>query len=254
MAVRQISQPAYAIDLLGFDHLTFTEASKEYLTLPPSVQFTQERGSVLQSAREAWAFRIGANGTLDSNLYQSTRTAAIGVKIDGDYYIAIDDSNDPTQNILLSRAQDGYNAHRNTNRWLVPRNNPIIKAMLSRAEQGTRIVRAPLGSLELSAIPGQDDKSGYGTHPLPQAILGKDLTECVATYFLSKNFGNGYVWALSPANLAKLGVDDDNVEVRRVGVGGSDDDMNYLDAGDRCDNYGRARGVRENSTGNKGGC
>lgn len=252
MTVRQINQPQYTIDLSGFEDLLFTESSKEYLTLPPSVQFAQERGSILQSAREAWAFRIGAHGTLESKWYQSTRTAALGVKIDGDYYIAIHDSNDPKQNILLSHAPEGYNAHHNTNRWLVPKNNPVIKAMLSRAEQAERIFRAPLDRLELSTIPGRDAKSAYGTHPLPQAILGKDLTERVATHLLSQTFGNGYVWALSPTNLAQLGVDDDNVEVRRVGVGGGGYYMDYLDAGDRCSNNGRARGVRENSTGNRG--
>jgi hypothetical protein len=252
MAVRQINQPQYTIDLSGFDHLIFTESSTEHLTLPPSVQFATDRDSVLQSAREAWAFRISANGTLESNLYQSTRTAAIGVKIDGDYYIAIDDNHDSTTNILLARTQEGYDSHRTIGKWLVPKSDCFIKAMLSRAEQEKRIVRAPLDRLELSTIPGQDNKSAYGAHPLPQAILGKDLTERVATYLLSKNFGNGYAWALSPANLAKLGVDDDHVEVRRVGVGGYVFSNIVLYAVGQCNDDGRARGVRENSTGNKG--
>jgi len=253
MTFRTISQPQYAIDLPGFEHLVFTESTSEYLSLPQSVMVAMERTSVLQSAREAWAFRISAQGSLESNLYQSTRTAALGVKIDGDYYLAIDDNNDPAANILLARAQEGYDSHRTTGKWLVPRSDPLIKAMLSRAEQGQRIVTAPNDTMELSTIPGRDGASAWGTHPLTQAILGKDLTERVATYLSNKNFTNGYVWALSPAKLAKLGVDDNRVDVRRVVVGG-DDIFNYsgsLYADDLCDDGGLARGVRNISTRNK---
>jgi hypothetical protein len=60
------------------------------------------------------------------------------------------------------------------------------------------------------------------------------------------------VWALSPRTLAELGVDDDHVEVRRVGVSVLIDNFNDLDADDRCYYRGRARGVRKISLGKQG--
>jgi hypothetical protein len=252
MAVRQINQPAYAIDLPGFDHLTFTESSKGYLTLPPSVQFAQERDAVLQSAREAWAFRISSDGTLESDKYQSTRTAALGVKIGGKYYIAIDDSDDPAQNILLARAQEGNDSHATQSKWLVPKSDPLITSMLDRAQHAGRIFPALEQTLKLSTKGTL--VSAYGAHPITRALLGKDLTESVATYLRNHNHKNGYVWTLSPQQLDQLGVNNDHVEVRRVGVGGVDYvSGSVLGAGDRCNGGGRARGVaRKNSTGNKG--
>ena len=80
--VQLVSRPEYVIDDLPvFAQYRFTESSSSTLTLPASVAFANERKSVLQSAREAWAFRISAKGGLDSEQYQSTRTAAIGVQI-----------------------------------------------------------------------------------------------------------------------------------------------------------------------------
>jgi hypothetical protein len=249
MAVRQINQPPYAIDLSGFEDLIFTESSREYLSLPSSVGFAGERQSVLQSAREAWAFRIGADSQMDSNKYQSTRTAALGLKIDGDYYIAIDDSPDPTKNILLARAQDGYDAHCATGKWLLSKQDPVIDGMLARAEQGGRLFHAPEATLVLPTNQ-RTGTSSYSAHPIPQAIVGRDLAATVASYLSRQGNANGYVWTLSPSNLEQLGVDNDHVEVRRVVVGvvGVDD----LGADGRCDDVGGARGARENSTGNRG--
>ena len=75
--VQLVSRPEYAIDNLpGFAQYQFSERSIAALTLPTSVAFAKERKMVLQSAREAWAFRIKASGALESDQYQNTRTAA----------------------------------------------------------------------------------------------------------------------------------------------------------------------------------
>jgi len=47
-------------------------------------------------------------------------------------------------------------------------------------------------------------------------------------------------------------VDDNHVEVRRVGVGVLDVNVDDLVAGGQCDGTGRARGVRNITTENKG--
>jgi hypothetical protein len=253
--VQLISRPEYRIDHLpGYEDLVFSESSSEYLALPQSVTFAKERDSVLQSAREAWTFRIDSNGTLDSDRYQSTRTAALGVKVGNQYCVAFCDSNKPDENILLARPKEGYDLHATGKPWLVSNEDPVVKLMLERAQDEHRVVPALESTLELSTS-RRDGASSYGTHPVTQAILGSDLTEHVASYLRAHGHGNGYVWTLSPNTLRDLGVDDNRVEVRRVGVGGNDyDDINNLYADGQCNDDGRARGVRESSTGNKGGC
>jgi len=249
--VKLVSRPEYSIDNLpGFENLRFTESSTVYPSLPASVKYATERDDILQSAREAWAFRISSSGTLNSDKYQSTRTAALGVKIDGTHYIAIDDSDDPAANILLARPQEGYDAHRKNGRWVLPKSEPIITGMLDRAQHAGRVFPALEQTLKLSTK--GTPASAYGAHPITQALLGEDLTESVAAYLRDHGREYGRVWTLSPTQLDELGVDNDHVEVRRVGVGGFVNFSYDLDAVDRCNDGGRARGVaRKNSIGNK---
>jgi hypothetical protein len=242
--VQLVSRPEYVIDNLpGFEHLRVTDSSTGYLSLPASVAFAHEREAVLQSAREAWAFRVSSGGTLESNQHQSTRTAALGVKIDGRYYIAIDDSDDPAQNILLGRPQEGKDAHATQNKWLLPKNDPLIYGMLDRAEKAQRVFPALEQTVTLSTV--HTPASAYGTHPITRALLGEDLTESVATYLRDHGRANCYVWTLSPTQLNQLGVDNEHVEVRRVGVGGGDYGIGNLSADIKCDVDGHACGVRK---------
>ncbi len=243
MAVTLVTLSEYDIDLPGFTGLRFTASSDKNLALPDAVHYALERQSVLQSAREAWAFRIAADGALGSNQYQSTRTAALGFRRDGQYLIAICDSMIPDENILLSRAQEGYDAHR-AGRWLVSRDDPLVQGMLECATHEHRVFPALEKTLTLST----GTASPYATHPVTQALLGKDLNKQVATYLNQHSCGNGYVWTLSPSELQKIGIDDKTVEVRRVGVGG----VGSLYASVQCYYLGRARGVRAISTGNRG--
>ncbi len=253
MVARQIDQPHYTIDVTGFEDLVFTESSSKYLALPQSVTFATERNSVLQSAREVWAFRVSTNGALESDRYQSTRTAAIGVKLGNQYCVAFCDSPNTDENILLTRPQEGYHRHVSGKPWIIGTSDPVVKRMIERAQEEHRVVPALERTLELSTN-YSGGASPYGTHPITQAILGMDLTEHVATYLRDHGHGNGYVWTLSPKTLQDLRVDDGHVEVRRVGVGGSDYiyDMDDLSAIGLCRNIGRARGVHERSTGDKG--
>jgi hypothetical protein len=230
--------------------LQFTESSSDHLNLAASVAFAKERAASLQSARETWLIGIGQKGALDSNKYQGTRTAALGVKIDGKYCIAIDDSSDPTQNILLARAQEGYDAYNSTGKWLVPKSDPLINRMLDRAYNAKRVFPALEQTLKLSTASAPT--SEYGAHPSTRAILGEDLTQHVAIYLRERNRSYGHVWTPSPTELSQLGVDNDHVKVLRVVVGGKGDSISYLVA-DGKGYSGRARGVRNISTGNRGG-
>src|SRR5262245_43073611 len=130
----------YRIDTLGFARTVFTTGSIAYLSLPAALQFAAEQKSVLQSAAEAVAFRIAANGTMDANSYQTTRTTAIYHKAGGEFRVAFDDSPNPATNILLARPQGGYDAHNSTGHWLVNRRDPLIRVALARAARAGRIV------------------------------------------------------------------------------------------------------------------
>jgi hypothetical protein len=103
------------------------------------------------------------------------------------------------------------------------------------------------------STPARNGTSEYGASKLVRATIG-DMAERYASFLQQNQYGHGYEWCLTPGNLAKLGVGIDDVEVRRVGVGGGVNGIDDLNAYVQCDVIGRARGVRENSTGNKGGC
>ncbi len=253
--VKLVSRPEYQLETVpGFEQIVFTESSPASLALPQSVTFAQERDCVLQSAREAWAFRIDSNGTLESDRYQVTRTAALSLRHNGNYSIAITDSTSPDENILLSRAQEGSASHHVNNHWLVRRDDPVVHRMLERAHDEHRVFPALESAITLSTRQ-QGGASPYGAHPVTQAILGDDLTERVAVYLNQHGYSIGYAHTLSRKDLQKLIVNDDHVEVRRVGAGGGVGIGMYdLYAGVHCDISGRARGVRGKSSGNRGDC
>ena len=128
---------------------------------------------------------------------------------------------------------------------------PEIRAALRRAEKTGRIQAVSVETrLQTTERNGRSD---YGTSPITNAILG-DVAAPYAQFLASKGYRTGYVWMPQPDVLTSAG--DNQVEVRRVGVGGDDFIIMYdLYAYDHCDIGGRARGVREKfSTGNKGGC
>lgn len=250
MALTLVSQPEYKIDTPGFAQHRFTESSQQYLALPDAVQFASVRSGVLQSAREAIAFRLAAKGAEDANLYQATRTAALYIRDRGQCYVAFDD--DPTENILLARAQEGHASHQHNGKWLVHKDDKLITGALQRAAKTSRILPVPLENTVRLTTVDQSGTSEYASNRLIRATIG-DVAPAYAQFLNQKGFKTAYEWLLTAGNLDQLGVDNNHVEVRRVGVGGSDcSNINNLYANDLCYYNGRARGVRENSTGNKG--
>jgi hypothetical protein len=234
-------------DIAGFAGFQFTESSTEDLMLPASVTFAAERDAVLQSAREAWAFRISSKGEDNSNQYQSTRTAALAFMRDGAYCIAIDD--DPAENILLTRAQEGYEANANGQAWLVSRSDALVQGMLERARRTQRVFPVLESLLRLSTY---RSRSPYEQHPAVHAILGNDLAPVVATYLHGRFCPEGAIQTIWSSTLREMHMGEDHVDVRRVCVGGGGA-YGFLDARGQCNDYGhgRARGVRNISAGNK---
>jgi len=251
MALTLISQPEYRIDTPGSEDLVYTGSSLEYLALPDAVRYATDRNSILQSASEAIAFRLAAQGAASANDFHVTRTAALYCKEQQQYFVAFDD--DPAENILLARAQEGYDAHTSTRTWLVPRDDPHITAALARAHKSNRILPLPMED-HVCLNTARTGASAYGTNAFIRATIG-DLAEPYARFLNENGYRAGYEWFLAPKTLGNIGVDDKHVEVRRVGVGGVGYDGIYgLGAGGLCDGIGRACGVRKISTGNKGDC
>src|SRR5262249_10480723 len=116
------------------------------------------------------------------------------------------------------------------------------------------IVPVPLENAVELGTTASNGTSEYGTSTLVRATIG-DLAEPYAAFLNKNGYQLGHEWFLTPKNLHDLGVDDKNVEVRRVGVGGFGYIyINVLGAYGQCNVIGRARGVRKTSTGNKGDC
>jgi len=238
MTLTRVSPHEYTIDTPGFPEHLFSAASQQYLALPGAVRYAQQRNSVLQSAAEAVAFRLAAQRADLADNYQVTRTAELYFKDNDTFAVAFDD--DPAENILLSRAQQGYDAHKTTNKWLVPKDDPLIRAALARAATTRRIV--PLAEKVALATTAWNSASGHKTNMLLRATIG-DLAEPYAEFLSYNNRHTGYEYCLDPRTLQQLGVDEEQVEVRCVGIGSSDNNIN-LYAGGRCVDAGRARGVR----------
>ena len=247
MTIQLVSQPQYKIEREGFEDFIFTESSKESLIWPKAVKFAADRNSVLQSLREAIAFRVEANGQDDANRYQATRTNAAYFMKNGTAYVAFDDTPDPAKNIVIARVQEGYDANKAGKELLIPFEDKQLKDLLIRAEKADRIKKLPNSNLEL-ALPD------YVKNDVVRA-LEQDLAEPNAQFLKEKGFEKGYVWLLNPDQVGKE-TDGKSAIVRPVGLGGGN--FGGIDDVVACYDFvdgGRARGVRgarEFSTGNKG--
>jgi hypothetical protein len=232
----------------GFENVEFTESSKELLIWPRAVKFAADRNSILQSLREAAAFRIEAQGKYAADHYQATRTGAVYFKDGNKFYVAFDDVPDAKENIVLARAIDGYEANKAGREFLLSKKDKQIAQLLKRSEKSDRIVEVIESPLEL-ATKTTDGSSEFGSNKAVQALFG-DIAEPYAAMLKSRKYDEGFVYVLTPESLDKQ-VDAQNALVRPVGLGF---DIYYVYAIDRFNGYGRARGVRrarEFSTGNK---
>lgn len=256
MAVTETRIVKYEIENPSLKGVEFTEPSREYLVWPKAVEFAAGQGkdSILASVFERGAFRVEAEGKHDADLYQATRTVALYFKVGGKFYAAIDDTVDPEQNIVISRAQPGFKSHSQNGKYLLPISDALVKGALLRAEKSGRIVEANAESpLELKTKQ-VDGRSDFGQNDWNKAIL-LDVAEPYAQMLSQRGYDIGRVWSLTSGTLENIGVDGSFVEVRPVGLGYNFNVIDYVYANDLFDDNGRACGVRrarEFSIGNKG--
>lgn len=247
MALKETRIVKYEIDTPGFENVEFTESSKDYLIWPKAVKFAADQNAaVLQSVREAGAFRIQAEGKDDVDHYQVTRTGAVYFKDGSKFYVAFDDAPDASQNIVLARVQEGYDANSKRCEWTLSKKDKHIAQILKHAEKSDRIVQVVESPLEL-ATKVSFGSSEFGSNKTVQALFS-DVAEPYAGMLHKRGYSKGFIYVLTPENLEKR-VADDKTLVRPVGLGGDyyGDIYYYVDvvlAGYRFNYVGRARGVR----------
>lgn len=235
MAIKAVSYELVGADgyaVPGFAGVRFSESSPDHKTWPAAVTFAAQTG-VLQSAREAAAFRIHANGQDHANDYQATRTVTLGFKVGDKFYVAFDDHPDPAKNIILARAQDGYNAMAE---WTLSRTDAHVRQVLARAEQDGRIVISAQSSP--IKLPIAQGAHYFGNDTTVEAVLG-DQASGYAAHILERGHEFGLVCMLTEELLSQIiGSDTDSVVVRTVSLSDYIIDANNLFVG-----HGRARGV-----------
>jgi len=235
----------YELENPGFENVEFTESSKSFLIWPKAVKFAADQNAVLQSLREAAAFRIEAQGKDDADRYQATRTGAIYFKDSNKFYVAFDEIPDAKENIVLAHAVDGYEANKKSREFLLSKKDKQIAQLLKRAEQSNRIVEVVESPIEL-ATKASDSSSEFGSNKTVQALFG-DVAEPYAAMLESRDFNKGFVYVLTPQNLDEH-VAGDKALVRHVSLGDKYySSIKYVYADSHFGNDCRARGVRNPS-------
>ncbi len=242
-------EPEYRItNRPGYEEAIFTDSSKDWLALPEAAKFAQAREATLQSLIDAAVFRMEAKGKYDANRYHISSTPVVYFKDGSKFYLAVDHAAAPSENLILTRAQEGYDAHTATGSWLHAKTAPSMRALLARVTP-VEVTESPL---ELATKPAKGT-SAFGSHPITQALL-PDIAEEYAGFLKNNGYSTGYLYTLTPERLEGLKIGD-QVEVRAAGLGGDVDDFNNVGAHQHFYVGGRARGVRrarEISTGNEG--
>src|SRR3989344_5003262 len=241
----------YELETPGFEGVKFTESSINNLVWPKAVKFAADQNAVLQSLREAVAFRIEAQGKDGANREQATRTGAIYFKDGNKFYVAFDDIPDPRQNIVLARAIEGYEANKEAREFILPKKDKQIVQLLKRAEKSDRIVQVVESPLEL-ATKASASSSKFGSNKTVQAAVG-DIAELYAGMLHERDYSRGVFYVLTPDFLDKEVADDETLDRPvKLGVDHSDGievvviyfQVDIGAASLFADSDGRARGVR----------
>jgi len=231
----------YTIDLPGFENLEFTESSEDNLDISDAVKFAEREKSILQSLPEAAAFRIEADGKYDANRWQVTRSTPVYFKADGKIYVAVDHSPDSKKNIVLARAQEGYNVNKAGRECILDKKDKHIARILKEAEKNGNIAEIVNDELELSTQL-KNGKSEFGQNKTAQMLLG-NVSEPYAKWLKKQGYQNGFIYLANVSKLDNL-LTANNTVVRSGGL--CNDDC-VVDANCNFSNYGRARGVRSNA-------
>ena len=245
---QRLAVPTYHFSgIPQIESVNFTNGSSDSRILPRAVEFAAgPKGQVLWSAQEVVAFRYaaliaGQDGLDNANKYQWTRTASIYFKTAEGWHVAFDDIPGARKNIVLAKAQEGYDSHKARGKFPLLMRNELVKAALKRAEKDDRIIAVPESRLELLTKP-TDGQNSVAGNLHSNVILG--YSSALQAEFLSKKgYEKGYFYFLTLSDLEKMNLGKNQVEIRVVGLGDDDFDISSLDAINRFSSYGRAAGV-----------
>jgi len=245
MTIKEIEMGRYKLKNPAFAGAEFTNGSDDFLVGPEAVEFGARDGGILQSAREAIAFRREANGKYAADRTQATRTGAIYFEKDGKFYAAFDDSTNPENNIVIARAAQGFEAHKANGRFLLPTTDPLVDRIIKRAQNETgRFAEVPTNYPSELSTERVDGKSQCGQDLRNKAILG-DVAESNSNMLNQRGYRVGSIWCLNPEILVRIGVDGNFAEVRHVKLGdGNCDCLGNIYAASQFNYRGRSRGVR----------
>lgn len=225
------------------DDRVFGPMSETDLHLPDAVQFAKQTidglDYVLWSLREAAQLRVRGKQPGPEN-YCLTRTAVIYFIKDGMYFAAFDDSRIESENIILSRIREGYDALNKDGGWRVEKNDPIIAGALSRAKAADRDIQVQASRNEFKFPTGKG--AYYGKARVNRVIFGPDVSGEYSWWLNDiKQKLYGYTYILSQSDLMDLGLDQDHVEIRPLRLGGEGDTVGIYEGS--FDGVGRVCGV-----------
>lgn len=142
----------------------------------------------------------------------------------------------PTDNVLLTRAQELYDATRRQEPLLFQRNDPVIANAIERGARHRRIRPAPTQSRYLP-LTGQCYELN---HVVTRAL--DTLAEPYRRWLQANGHTTAYLFPFPPSTQDYRPLDD-MVQVRLVGIGGRQSE-DVLTPNLSCDAKGYARGVR----------
>jgi hypothetical protein len=249
MALIPINKPEYNLTddsdkpVPGLEKTVFGPSSDDYLNQPRAVEFTRKQGMIPPSLLETIAVRAYS---CDPKAWdrQCTRLGAFFVRDGNKVYVAFDDVPDAKKNIVIARAQEGYDLNVQGKELVV--RGKTLSEVLKRA--GKRILEVPEDGHVEACI------EEYGENPYFIASEGH-MAPVNARLIQSKGYEKGHLWMPKPAYVLEHTKKDEAV-VRPVRLGGGDVYViSSVDANDNFNDNGRVRGVSgapEFSTGNKG--
>lgn len=249
---QRVATPSYKVDgIPELEGVQFTNSSPDSRDFSRAVEFAAGlEGQVLWSAQEAVAFRYaalaaGKDGFDNANNHQWTRTASIYFKSEGEtWYVAFDDISDARENIVLAKAQEGYESHRTRGKFPLSMRTELVKSTLKRADKNDRIIAVPESNLELELLTKPTDVQNSVAGNIQANILLGYAAPLQAKFLNKKGYEKGCFYLLQPSDLERLNLKKNQAEIRAVRLGEEVYNiLNYVGAYCGFDSPGHAAGV-----------
>jgi hypothetical protein len=219
-----------------FRDTVFSRSSDECLELREALHTKSDilKGFVLQSAREAYAWRVACSDEEEGKEGYVTRTAVLYFKSNGSWYVAVDDIPDPKKNLILTHTFEEFDEY--FDQCFLKKSHPLVRSALGRAKRSGRVVKVPNKkewNTKLSTVPNRRGTSQFGRFSLNKLVFG-DMSEVVAKYWHSLGRESCEVRGISVESLETQLIPRGSVEVQSLSV----DSLKYLRRGRNvCDAY-----------------